>query len=128
MQRAYDAIIVGARCAGSPTAMLLARKGYYKSLVGKFGQMTIDGSVRFYLVPGYSHFGGLSFNATQGLPAFSALEAWVEGGMAPGTLVATDVNPDAHGRTRPMCVYPAWPRYKGSGDVASAGSFACVAE
>jgi 2-polyprenyl-6-methoxyphenol hydroxylase-like FAD-dependent oxidoreductase len=25
---AYDAIIVGARCAGSPTAMLLARKGY----------------------------------------------------------------------------------------------------
>jgi choline dehydrogenase-like flavoprotein len=24
----YDAIIVGARCAGSPTAMLLARRGY----------------------------------------------------------------------------------------------------
>ena len=24
----YDAIIVGARCAGSPTGMLLARKGY----------------------------------------------------------------------------------------------------
>lgn len=28
MQQTYDAIIVGARCAGSPTAMLLARKGY----------------------------------------------------------------------------------------------------
>jgi 2-polyprenyl-6-methoxyphenol hydroxylase-like FAD-dependent oxidoreductase len=27
-RRSYDAIIVGARCAGSPTAMLLARKGY----------------------------------------------------------------------------------------------------
>ena len=25
---AYDAIIVGARCAGAPTAMLLARRGY----------------------------------------------------------------------------------------------------
>jgi flavin-dependent dehydrogenase len=24
----YDAIVVGARCAGAPTAMLLARKGY----------------------------------------------------------------------------------------------------
>jgi hypothetical protein len=24
----YDAIVVGARCAGTPTAMLLARKGY----------------------------------------------------------------------------------------------------
>jgi 2-polyprenyl-6-methoxyphenol hydroxylase-like FAD-dependent oxidoreductase len=28
MDTAYDAIIGGARCAGSPTAMLLARKGY----------------------------------------------------------------------------------------------------
>src|SRR4051812_24995570 len=28
MNSAYDAIIVGGRCAGSPTAMLLARKGY----------------------------------------------------------------------------------------------------
>jgi 2-polyprenyl-6-methoxyphenol hydroxylase-like FAD-dependent oxidoreductase len=28
MTKTFDAIIVGARCAGSPTAMLLARKGY----------------------------------------------------------------------------------------------------
>jgi 2-polyprenyl-6-methoxyphenol hydroxylase-like FAD-dependent oxidoreductase len=28
MNNAYDVIVVGARCAGSPTAMLLARKGY----------------------------------------------------------------------------------------------------
>ena len=28
MSQAYDAIVVGARCAGSTTAMLLARKGY----------------------------------------------------------------------------------------------------
>jgi flavin-dependent dehydrogenase len=28
MEDQYDAIVVGARCAGSPTAMLLARKGY----------------------------------------------------------------------------------------------------
>jgi 2-polyprenyl-6-methoxyphenol hydroxylase-like FAD-dependent oxidoreductase len=28
MSKPYDAIVVGARCAGSPTAMLLARKGY----------------------------------------------------------------------------------------------------
>ena len=31
----YDVIIVGARCAGSPTAMLLARKGYKVLLVDK---------------------------------------------------------------------------------------------
>src|SRR3954470_1653965 len=28
MGKAYDVIVMGARCAGSPTAMLLARKGY----------------------------------------------------------------------------------------------------
>jgi 2-polyprenyl-6-methoxyphenol hydroxylase-like FAD-dependent oxidoreductase len=35
MSRAYDAIVVGARCAGSPTAMLLARKGYRVLLVDR---------------------------------------------------------------------------------------------
>ena len=35
MGRDYDAIVVGARCGGSPTAMLLARKGYRVLLVDK---------------------------------------------------------------------------------------------
>jgi flavin-dependent dehydrogenase len=37
MAEDYDAIIVGARCAGSPTAMLLARKGYRVLLVDRAG-------------------------------------------------------------------------------------------
>jgi flavin-dependent dehydrogenase len=35
MRKTYDAIVVGARCAGSPTAMLLARKGYRILLVDR---------------------------------------------------------------------------------------------
>ena len=35
MTAPYDAIVVGARCAGSPTAMLLARKGYRVLLVDR---------------------------------------------------------------------------------------------
>jgi flavin-dependent dehydrogenase len=35
--KVYDAIIVGARCAGSPTAMLLARKGYKILMVDRAG-------------------------------------------------------------------------------------------
>jgi 2-polyprenyl-6-methoxyphenol hydroxylase-like FAD-dependent oxidoreductase len=35
MSQGYDAIIVGARCAGSPTAMLLARSGYRVLLVDR---------------------------------------------------------------------------------------------
>ena len=35
MGRSYDVIIVGARCAGSPTSMLLARKGYRVLIVDR---------------------------------------------------------------------------------------------
>jgi flavin-dependent dehydrogenase len=35
MTRGYDAIVVGARCAGSPTAMLLARRGYQVLVVDR---------------------------------------------------------------------------------------------
>ena len=31
----YDVIVIGARCAGAPTAMLLARKGYKVLLVDR---------------------------------------------------------------------------------------------
>jgi len=34
-ENAYDVIVVGARCAGSPTAMLLARQGYRTLLVDR---------------------------------------------------------------------------------------------
>jgi feruloyl esterase len=47
----------------------------------------------------------------------------VERGIAPENLVVTDNN---SGRTRPLCEWPAWPRYDGSGDVKSASSFTCV--
>src|SRR5262245_64999582 len=35
MEKSYDVIIVGARCAGSPTGMLLARKGYRVLIVDR---------------------------------------------------------------------------------------------
>jgi len=35
MEKPYDAIIVGARCAGAPTGMLLARKGYRVLIVDR---------------------------------------------------------------------------------------------
>src|SRR5258705_2831926 len=55
-----------------------------------------------------------------------ALDAWVDGGRAPGTLEAVDINPENHQRRRPLCVYPSWPRYTGTGDVNAASSFRCV--
>jgi feruloyl esterase len=54
-----------------------------------------------------------------------ALEAWVEDGVEPENLVAADADEGAD-RTRPMCEYPTWPRYDGTGDINDAASYTCV--
>jgi flavin-dependent dehydrogenase len=48
----YDAIVVGARCAGSPTAMLLARKGYRVLLVDRAGFPSDTLSTHYIHQPG----------------------------------------------------------------------------
>src|SRR2546422_222502 len=48
----YDAIVVGARCAGSPTAMLLARKGYSVLLLDKASFHSDTMSTHFIHLPG----------------------------------------------------------------------------
>lgn len=95
---------------------------YYDRLLERYGQDT-DAFVRFYTIPGMGHVTGV-FNAR--LASLDALEAWVERGEAPDTLLASDANPDTRGRTRPVCHYPAWPQYDGNGDIDSAASFTCV--
>jgi feruloyl esterase len=96
---------------------------YYNRVVARFGQAGANAFLRFYRIPGFAHGFGL-FNAK--FDALGALDAWVDRGRAPGTLEAVDVNPGNNERRRPLCVYPEWPRYKGSGDLNAASSFSCV--
>ncbi len=96
---------------------------YYERVIARFGQAVADTFLRFYRIPGFAHGAGL-FNAK--FDALGALDAWVDRGTPPGVLEAVDANPDNHQRRRPMCVYPQWPQYRGSGDVNAAASFSCV--
>jgi feruloyl esterase len=98
---------------------------YYLHHRARQGRAGMDSFVRFYLVPGLSHGFG-SFNAKY--DGLGALERWVEDGTAPATLIAVDENPDAQGRTRPMCVYPAWPKFtaRSGASMDEAANFACV--
>jgi len=52
VDRAYDVIVVGARCAGSPAAMLLARKGYRVLLVDRATFPSDTVSTHFIHPPG----------------------------------------------------------------------------
>src|SRR5690242_12236752 len=51
----YDAIIVGARCAGAPTAMLLARQGYRVLLVDRATFPSDTLSTHYIKTPGIAH-------------------------------------------------------------------------
>ncbi|HEY7073058.1 MAG TPA: NAD(P)/FAD-dependent oxidoreductase [Acidimicrobiales bacterium] len=53
----YDAIIVGARCAGAPTAMLLARKGYRVLLVDRASFPSDTLSTHLIHAPGIAALG-----------------------------------------------------------------------
>ena len=97
---------------------------YYERQLHTQGKANLEAFLRFYTVPGLSHGFG-AFNAKY--DGLGALDHWVEAGQAPGQMTAVDRNPGAS-RTRPLCRYPTWPRYQGTGSVDSADSFSCVVE
>ncbi len=53
----------------------------------------------------------------------TAIENWVERGVAPTSIVATKRSSPL---SRPLCPYPQLPRYKGAGDPNAAASFECA--
>jgi flavin-dependent dehydrogenase len=88
----YDAIVVGARCAGSPTAMLLARKGHRVLLVDRAGFPSDTLSTH------YIHQSGVASLARWGL-----LPAIVAAGAPAIRDYTLDVGPFAlHGAPPPL--------------------------
>lgn len=98
-------------------------RDYYHTLLRQMGEPAVRDFVRFYEVPGYNHAASSVFNATW--DSLTALEAWVERAQPPVDQVTTDTV-GVPGRTRPLCDYPKWPRYSGSGDINAASSFICA--
>ena len=91
---------------------------------------------RFFRVPGMTHCSGGP--TTDQFDMLTPLVNWVEKGQVPESVVASArgagnaaaVNTDIPStwsatRTRPLCAYPKVARYKGSGSIEVADSFAC---
>ena len=100
---------------------------YWNRLQTKMGAQSVAEFARFYTVPGYGHgpASPAAFMASWDSP--TVLDAWVDKGTAPAAQVVADRNEATKGRTRPLCEYPSWPKYNGSGDMNMAASFTCVA-
>lgn len=103
----------------------------------------VDSYYRVFMAPGMAHCTGGSgtTNFNQQTNARSpgagpvqdivaALVHWVEDGVAPEQIIATEFKDGANAkdvvRQRPLCAYPKVAKYKGTGDINAAASFSCV--
>jgi len=107
-----------------------ATKSFYRLFM-------VPGMTHCYGGPGATSFGGVGQQIPPARDAAhdlqTALENWVERGAAPAQMIATKfTEEDAKARTvrltRPLCLYPTVPRYKGTGDPNDAANFLCSRE
>ncbi len=99
---------------------------YYESVLGLMGLKGTKDFYNLYMVPGMGHCsGGVTGNYST-VDWFTPLVDWVENGTPPGTLTGSGRDASLNPRTRPVCAYPEFVRYNGTGDINAASSFTCV--
>jgi feruloyl esterase len=88
------------------------------------GSDNVHKSYRLFMAPGMGHCSGGEGPNT--FDMLTALERWVEGGIAPDQIAASITRPTASlKRSRPLCPYPQVAVYKGTGSTDDASNFAC---
>ncbi|MCI0487755.1 MAG: tannase/feruloyl esterase family alpha/beta hydrolase [Blastocatellia bacterium] len=96
---------------------------YYEKVGARMGGSTED-FFRLFMIPGMAHCrGGVG---TDEFDALTPLVEWVEKGVAPDHIQASQRRGGKLVRTRPLCPYPQVAKYKGTGRADTAQSFVCV--
>src|SRR2546425_3568450 len=114
---------------------------YYENVLAVFGHPSAGGVgpstdgrgqeskteefLRLFLLPNVGHCGGAAAGGPNTFDPLTALEQWVEEGIAPDKIVASRVTGGVVTRTRPLCPYPRVARYTGSGSIDDAANFVC---
>src|SRR5262245_924643 len=93
---------------------------YYDSVLDKMGSTQHDW-MRLFMAPGMGHCGGGPGVNT--FDSIGTLETWVEKSVAPNEMLGRG----ADGFTRPLCPYPQYAEYKGTGDLKNGANWACTA-
>jgi feruloyl esterase len=97
---------------------------YYTRVLDKVGgAAAVQNSYRLFMAPGMGHCGGGEGPNT--FDMVGALEQWVEHGKAPDRIIASHSTNDVVDRTRPLCPYPQFAVYKGTGSTDEAANFEC---
>ena len=94
---------------------------YYENLQSKMGKNQDDWT-RLFMVPGMGHCRG--GDGPYAFDVIGTMEAWREKGVAPARI--TGFNPQS-GLSRPLCPYPQYAKYSGTGNFKDAANWACTA-
>lgn len=103
----FQKVVATMTPGGDPKAALAETQAFY----------------RLFMVPGMGHC--LGGPGTDQFDALTALERWVELGIAPTKIIASKVEANAVTMTRPLCAYPEQAIWDGVGDTNAESSFRC---
>ncbi|MFS2204107.1 tannase/feruloyl esterase family alpha/beta hydrolase [Variovorax sp. Varisp36] len=106
---------------------------YNKVIASAGGQATADQFVEYYQAPGVDHCAnglGVGQGADR-VDLVGPMFDWIEKGVKPSSkkIVATNslAAPGTKAMQRPLCKYPQYAKYNGSGDPDAESSFICTA-
>jgi feruloyl esterase len=123
--RASDGKLILWHGASDPAISVNGTTRYYQEAIAATGGQAVASQfMRYYIAPGVLHCSG-GPGADQA-DLLGPLDAWVTAGTAPADLTASRVAGGATTRTMPLCAFPRYPRYNGSGDVNAASSYTCT--
>jgi len=95
---------------------------YYETVLKEMGPQQ-DDWMRLFLVPGMGHCGGGP--GPNSFDSLTALEQWREKDTAPAEMRATNRQ---SGLARPVCAFPSYAKFDGSGDLKDAANWTCTAK
>jgi feruloyl esterase len=98
---------------------------YYEKVQATMGKASVDNAVKLFMVPGMGHCGG--GDGPNEFDMIATLEEWREKSKTPTQILASKVSDGQVVRTRPLCPFPQVAKYKGTGSIDKAESFACAA-
>ena len=94
---------------------------YYETVLEEMGPDQ-DDWMRLFMIPSMGHCGGGPGPNT--FDSIATMEQWREQGLAPDRIMGSNAQ---SGLTRPLCPYPQYSQYNGSGNLADAANWACTA-
>ena len=102
---------------------------YLETVKQRLGASKVQSFARMVTSPSNGHDLDGAGTEPRSIDLLAAMAAWVEKGAAPDKLVATKFAPGTSTPVaqRPVCEYPKFPRYSGTGDPSKAESFSCSA-